>query len=151
MAGRTKSFVRRKRVLALMLGDTSMGMINGYFGPRLLYPIGFSEHKVDQAWLVERTRSIDDKRVDDAFKFVQEQGVTFHWQEAEAEDFTPESTREQLRGYLAVLDLFDEFQADCLGWQYQLGLLPVMPPSDFCEGLLNSALTGSARVTFGSG
>src|SRR4051794_19536717 len=26
--------IRRKRVLALMLGDTSMGMINGYFGPR---------------------------------------------------------------------------------------------------------------------
>src|SRR4051794_18678251 len=42
--------IRRRRVLALMLGDTSMGMINGYFGPRQLYPIGFSEHKVDQAW-----------------------------------------------------------------------------------------------------
>ena len=42
-----------------MLGDTSMGMINGYFGPRLLYPIGFSEHKVDQAWLIDRTRTID--------------------------------------------------------------------------------------------
>src|SRR4051812_35991853 len=27
--------IRRRRVLALMLGDTSMGMINGYFGPRL--------------------------------------------------------------------------------------------------------------------
>ena len=50
--------IRRKRVLALMLGDTSMGMINGYFGPRLLYPIGFSEHKVDQAWL-DRARAID--------------------------------------------------------------------------------------------
>src|SRR5437588_11766791 len=40
--------------------------------------------------------------------------------------------------YLAVLDLLGEFKADCLGWQYQLGLLPVLPPSDFCEGLLNS-------------
>jgi L-fucose isomerase-like protein len=40
--------------------------------------------------------------------------------------------------YLAVLDLVDEFKADCVGWQYQLGLLPVLPPSDFCEGLLNS-------------
>jgi thiopeptide-type bacteriocin biosynthesis protein len=28
--------IHKKRVLALMLGDTSMGMINGYFGPRLL-------------------------------------------------------------------------------------------------------------------
>jgi L-fucose isomerase-like protein len=130
--------IRRRRILALMLGDTSMGMINGYFGPRLLYPIGFSEHKVDQAWLVDRVRQVADSRVDQAFAFVKEKGVTFHWQESGAEDFTPDATRAQLRGYLAVLDLLDEFQADCLGWQYQLGLLKLLPPSDFAEGLLNS-------------
>ncbi|MFO0909918.1 MAG: fucose isomerase [Isosphaeraceae bacterium] len=130
--------IREKRILALMLGDTSMGMINGYFGPRLLYPIGFSEHKVDQAWLVDRVRTISDARVESAFAFVKEKGVVFHWGEADAEDFTSESTREQLRGYLAVLDLLDEFKADCVGWQYQLGLLKLLPPSDFAEGLLNS-------------
>ena len=135
---RSPTAIRRKRVLALMLGDTSMGMINGYFGPRLLYPIGFSEHKVDQAWLIDRVKTVTDARVDDAFKFVQDKGVTFHWSEADAEDFTAEATREQLRGYLAVLDLLDEFKADCLGWQYQLGLLKLLPPSDFAEGLLNS-------------
>lgn len=144
--------IRRKRVLALMLGDTSMGMINGYFGPRLLYPIGFSEHKVDQAWLIEKSKSVKDARVDDAFKFVKDRGVTFHWGESEAEDFTPESTREQLRCYLAVLDLLDEFQADCLGWQYQLGLLKLLPPSDFSEGLLNSHARpeGNGRVVITS-
>jgi L-fucose isomerase-like protein len=130
--------IRRRRVLALMLGDTSMGMINGYFGPRLLYPIGFSEHKVDQAWLIDRMRSVSDDRVADAFRFVQDRGVTFHWQEADAADFTPAATREQLRSYLAVLGLLEEFRADCLGWQYQLGLLKLLPPSDFAEGLLNS-------------
>jgi L-fucose isomerase-like protein len=130
--------IRERRVLALMLGDTSMGMINGYFGPRVLYKLGFSEHKVDQAWLIERTRSIDAKRVDDAFAFVRDRGVTFHWRETDAEDFTEDATREQLRGYLAVLDLMDEFQADCVGWQYQLGLLKALAPSDFAEGLLNS-------------
>ena len=130
--------IRARRVLALMLGDTSMGMINGYFGPRLLNPIGFTEHKVDQAWLISRGKYITDARIDDAFKFVVSKGVKFHWREAGADDFTPEATREQLRMYLAVLDLVDEFQADCLGWQYQLGLLPLLPPSDFCEGLLNS-------------
>ncbi|WZO96579.1 fucose isomerase [Isosphaeraceae bacterium EP7] len=130
--------IRRKRVLALMLGDTSMGMINGYFGPRLLYPIGFSEHKVDQAWLIERAQLVADARVEDAFKFVNEKGVTFHWREQDAEDFTPQSTRDQLRCYLAVLDLMAEFKADCLGWQYQLGLIKALPPSDFSEGLLNS-------------
>ena len=130
--------VKRQRILALMLGDTSMGMINGYFGPRLLYPIGFAEHKVDQAWLLDRAASIDPKRVEDAFRFVEDRGVKFHWGEPEAEDFTADSTKNQLRAYLAVLDLMDEFRADCLGWQYQLGLLNLMPPSDFAEGLLNS-------------
>ncbi len=130
--------IRRKRVLALMLGDTSMGMINGYFGPRLLARHGFAEHKVDQAWLPERMKQVKPERVEQAFRFVQENGVTFHWREKDAADFTEDATRTQLRMYLAVLDLLAEFKADCLGWQYQLGLLPVLPPSDFCEGLLNS-------------
>ncbi|MCH8259658.1 MAG: fucose isomerase [Planctomycetes bacterium] len=138
IADRVAEQFRSRRALALMLGDTSMGMINGYFGPRLLNPIGFTEHKVDQAWIIDRGKSIDAERIDDALDFVKQAGVTFHWGEAEAEDFDEHATREQLRDYLAVLDLIDEFQADCLGWQYQLGLLPLRPPSDFAEGLFNS-------------
>lgn len=130
--------IQRRRILALMLGDTSMGMINGYFGPRVLHRLGFAEHKVDQAWLLERLPAISNQRVEDAFRFVQDRGVVFHWREPDAKDFQESSTREQLRAYLAVLDLVDEFQADCLGWQYQLGLLKLIPPSDFAEGLLNS-------------
>src|SRR5262249_36238627 len=109
LAGAVLEEVRRRRILALMLGDTSMGMINGYFGPRLLSRIGFSEHKVDQAWLIDRTRSIADARVEEAFAYVRDRGVSFHWQEVGSEDFTPDATREQLRGYLAVLDLVNEF------------------------------------------
>jgi L-fucose isomerase-like protein len=121
-----------------MLGDTSMGMINGYFGPRLLAPIGFSEHKVDQAWIIDRGRRIAEDRIDDALAFVKDKGVTFHWGENGADDFDESATREQLRDYLAVLDLVKEFKIDCIGWQYQLGLVPLRPPSDFAEGLLNS-------------
>jgi L-fucose isomerase-like protein len=138
LAAEVVSGIRQKRILALMLGDTSMGMINGYFGPRLLARHGFAEHKVDQAWLPVRVRDIKAKRIDSAFKFVQQKGVQFHWREKGAEDFTEDATRAQLAMYLAALDLLAEFKADCLGWQYQLGLLPVLPPSDFCEGLLNS-------------
>jgi L-fucose isomerase-like protein len=134
---------RRRRALILMLGDTSMGMINGYFGPRLLNKHGFTEHKVDQAWILDRGKRIDEKRIDAALAFVKEKGVRFHWGEAiggetAAGDFTENSTREQLRDYLAVLDMMGEFEADCLGWQYQLGLIPLRPPSDFAEGLFNS-------------
>src|SRR5205807_4088744 len=110
----------------------------GYFGPRLLARHGFAEHKVDQAWLPVRMSRVKPERVEEAFRFVQHQGVEFHWRAPDAADFTEEATRGQLAMYLAVLDLLAEFKADCLGWQYQLGLLPVLPPSDFCEGLLNS-------------
>lgn len=131
--------IRARRILALMLGDTSMGMINGYFGPALLNRVGFTEHKVDQAWIVDRGRNIGRKRIEDAYRFVKEKGVNFHYGEEGAEDFDENATREQLRDYLVVLDLIDEFKADCVGWQYQLGLLNLRPPSDFAEGLLNSA------------
>lgn len=131
--------IRERRILALMLGDTSMGMINGYFGPRLLNRVGFTEHKVDQAWIIDRGRGIARKRIEDALKFVKVNGVTFHYGEEGARDFDENATREQLRDYLAVLDMVAEFKADCVGWQYQLGLLNSRPPSDFAEGLLNSA------------
>ena len=74
LAAKVASDIRRRRVLALMLGDTSMGMINGYFGPRLLHKVGFAEHKVDQAWLIDRGRSIDPKRIEDAYRFVCDKG-----------------------------------------------------------------------------
>lgn len=137
-AGVARGF-RDRRALILMLGDTSMGMINGYFGPRLLNRHFFTEHKVDQAWIIDRGKGISDKRMDDALAFVKARGVMFHWGEPGAEDFTERATREQLRDYLAVLDMINEYRADCLGWQYQLGLLPLRPPSDFAEGLFNSA------------
>lgn len=137
--------IRKKRVLLLMFGDTSMGMINGYFGPRLLNKHGFTEHKIDQAWLVDRGKRISDQRIDDAFKFVIDRGLQFHWGEGPssagaggAGDFNEAASKEQLRDYLVALDLIEEFKADCLGWQYQLGLIPLRPPSDLAEGLLNS-------------
>jgi len=130
--------LRARRALILMLGDTSMGMINGYFGPRMLHKHGFAEHKVDQAWIIDRGRRISESRIDAALAFVKEKGVTFHWGEKDALDFNEQATREQLRDYLVVKDLVEEFKADCLGWQYQLGLIPLRPPSDFAEGLFNS-------------
>jgi L-fucose isomerase-like protein len=130
--------IRARRVLVLMFGDTSMGMINGYFGPRLLNRHGFTEHKIDQAWIIDRGRRIDEKRIDAALAFVRAKGLTFHWKEDGAQDFDETSTREQFRDYFAALDMIHEFEADCVGWQYQLGLIPLRPPSDLAEGLLNS-------------
>jgi L-fucose isomerase-like protein len=127
--------MKKKRPLLMMLGDTSMGMINGYFGPQRLAKVGFSEHKVDQAWIIEAGKQVKDARVSDALAFVRNKGVEFHY----GDDFTEDATRGQLRSYCAVLDFLSEFRADCIGWQYQLGLIRSLAPSDFAEGLLNSS------------
>ncbi len=138
IAARVGDAMHKRRPLALMLGDTSMGMTNGYFGARKLHQLGFAEHKVDQAWLIDYGRQVSQSRIEDALKFVNDKGVTFHYGEKGAKDFDSDATREQLRDYLAVLDIVNEFKADCIGWQYQLGLIKQRPPSDFAEGLLNS-------------
>jgi len=138
LAGQVHEEFRRRRALVLMLGDTSMGMINGCLGPRWLNRVGFAEHKVDQAWIIERGKDIDERRIDDALRFVRDKGVVFHYGIENAQDYDVHATREQLRDYLAVLDLASEFRADCIGWQYQLGLIRSRPPSDFAEGLFNS-------------
>lgn len=69
---------------------------------------------------------------------MKENGVKIHWKEQGAADFDENASREQLRDYLVVLDMVEEYKAHCLGWRYQLGLIPLRPPSDFAEGLLNS-------------
>jgi hypothetical protein len=43
-ARRVAEGFRRRRALLLMLGDTSMGLINGYFGARVLIKHAFTEH-----------------------------------------------------------------------------------------------------------
>src|SRR5262249_816810 len=74
-AGQVADQIKRRRILIMMLGDTSMGMINGYFGPRLLNRHGFTEHKVDQAWIIDRGRRIEERRIDDALRFVKDRGL----------------------------------------------------------------------------
>lgn len=140
IAFKTAEDIRRRRIMMMMLGDTSQGMVNSYFGTRLLTKYGFTENKVDQAWVIEWGKNVSEERIDAALQFVKDKGVTFHWEEEELDggDFREEHTREQLRDYLAVLDMANEFKADCMGWQFQIGLLGLRPASDFAEGLLNS-------------
>ena len=106
---------------------------------------GFTEHKVDQAWIIDRGERIDRQAHRRRASLREGQGRHLPLGRGRAPTTSTErATREQLRDYLAVLDLVGEFKADCLGWQYQLGLIPLRPPSDFAEGLFNSSLP--ARV-----
>ena len=128
--------MRAKRPLAAMLGDTSMGMINGYFGPQRLARVGFSRAQ-DRPGVGDRTGQ-DGRRAPRRRRA--RVRARPRCRVPLRRRLRPSSaTRNQLRDYCAVLDLLGEFRADCLGWQYQLGLIRSLPPSDFAEGLLNSA------------
>ena len=66
--------------------------------------------------------------------------MTFHWGESEARGLrraAPPASSSATTSSCSICS--SEFKADCLGWQYQLGLIPLRPPSDFAEGLFNSA------------
>ena len=80
---------------------------------------------------------------------MKDSGVTFHWGERRARraDFDERATREQLRDYLAVLDLVREFKADCIGWQYQLGFIPLRPPRTSPKGCSTRRAAPRARAT----
>ena len=128
----------------MMLGDTSMGMINGYFGPQRLAKVGFSEHKVDQAWMIEQgktgRRGAHRRRARLRAK-------------TKASSSTTAATSPRTRRAASCATTArcstcsSEFRADCLGWQYQLGLIRSLPPSDFAEGLLNSACRPESNGT----
>ena len=82
--------MRAKRPLAAMLGDTSMGMINGYFGPQRLARVGFSRAQ-DRSGVGDRAGQ-DGRRARASTtrsRSCSDHGVEFHY----GDDFTEEATR----------------------------------------------------------
>ncbi|MEM9243777.1 MAG: fucose isomerase [Pseudomonadota bacterium] len=135
--------IQQNPIISLLFGDTSMGMINGYLGRKIMRQAGFVEHKIDQCWLNDKAPTIEQATIDKAYQWLLDKGVTFHFEEG----FDEESIKLQLRYYYSVLDYLEEFDADCMGWQYQLGMCNSAPPSDFSEGLLNSPIGPEGRET----
>ena len=121
-----------------MLGDTSMGMINGYFGPRLLEPARLHraqgrsgvDHRPRPAH--RRQRASTTPRASCRTRASPSTGAR---RGADGlRRATPRASSSATTWPCSTWS--SEFKADCLGWQYQLGLIPLRPPSDFAEGLL---------------
>ena len=126
--------MKKKRPLLMMLGDTSMGMINGYFGPqRLAKSVSPSTRSIRRGSSSKASRS-SEERIDDALAFVKDKGVN----STTAATSPKKPTRGQLRGYCAVLDLLEGVPRRLHGLAVPARTHPSLPPSDFAEGLLNS-------------
>ncbi len=139
LAARVEDGIRRRRVLALMLGDTSMGMINGYFGPRLLYPIGFSEHKVDQAWLIERDAGRSATRGwTTRFDSSRTGASPFTGRKPTPPTSRPRPPASSFEATSPSSTCSTNSRPTAWAGSTSSGCLKLLPPSDFAEGLLNS-------------
>ena len=65
-------------------------------------------------------------------------GMRFRIGTDEATELTDRQLHEQLKMYVAVLRIADDFGLDAVGIQYQQGLKDLTPASDLPEGLLNN-------------
>jgi hypothetical protein len=70
--------------------------------------------------------------------WLQAAGMTFRIGTDEATELTDRQLHEQLKMYVAVLRIADDFGLDAVGIQYQQGLKDLTPASDLPEGLLNN-------------
>ena len=115
-----------------------MGMINGYFLGRGFEPprLHRTQGRPRRGSSIAAPASTQSASTPPC-AFVKSKGVTFHYWERSADDLDERSTREQLRDYLVVDSSTSSprFKADCLGWQYQLGLIRSPPAVRLRRGL----------------
>ena len=119
-----------------MYGGHSMGMETGYFH---LIPIqrtfGVTSYQIDQLWLVEKMKEVPEEEVEKGFKWLSEMlGDRIRY---DGKMLTPENLKKQLRLYLAMKKVNEEYGFDFCGIKGQRELSEYVCITDVAEMLLN--------------
>lgn len=117
-------------------GGHSMGMETGYFHlTPTLKRLGTTVRQIDQLWLVERMKEIDNKEVEAGFEwFTRILGDRIKY---DGKMLTPETLKTQIRLYLAVKAVNEEKGFDFCGLKGQRELTEYVCLGDVVEMLLN--------------
>lgn len=115
-----------------------MGMYNAIIDDELLNPCGVYKERLSQAALLAEMKLVSNAEARQAYKWLQEKGVTFAVGDDEEIALTEGQVLEQLKMYIAAMRMADFFSCDAIGIQYQQGLKDSAPASDLAEGLLNN-------------
>jgi hypothetical protein len=142
--------LRRDKAIVGVFDEGCMGMYNAIFDDELLNPLGIYKERLSQSALVAEMNLVTDAEVSSVRDWLDQAGLTFHFGTDEASELTESQVTSQLRMYIAVLRMADDFGLDAVGVQYQQGLKDVVPASDLAEGLLNNVERPPVRSRDGS-
>jgi len=119
-----------------MYGGHSMGMETGYFH---LIPIqrtfGVTTYQIDQLWLVEKMKEVPDEEVERGFRWLSEMlGDRIRY---DGRMLTPDTLKRQIRLYLAMRRVNEEYGFDFCGIKGQRELSEYVCITDVAEMLMN--------------
>jgi len=119
-----------------MYGGHSMGMETGYFH---LVPVqrtfGITTYQIDQLWLVEKMREISEQEVERGFKWLNDMlGDRIKY---DGKMLTPETLKKQIKLYLAMKKVNEEYGFDFCGIKGQRELSEYICITDVAEMIMN--------------
>ncbi len=119
-----------------MFGGHSMGMETGYFHlvPFQKY-FGITTYQVDQLWLVREMEKVDEKEVEKGLKWFEE--LLGDRLKYDGRMLTPEKLKTQLKLYLAMRKVCEEWGFDFCGLKGQRDLTEHVIITDVAEMLMN--------------
>jgi L-fucose isomerase-like protein len=127
-----------KRAIAGYLDEMCMGMENGVFDNKLLYPIGIGKENISQSELLARMETVSDNEGKAVIDWLRNKGMIFVTGTDEKNDLTERQLIEQGKMYIAAVRIANKYGVDVIGIQYQQGLKDCCAASDLAEGLLNN-------------
>ncbi len=130
--------LKREKAIIGVFDEGCMGMYNAIVPDHLLHPTGIFKERLSQSALYHETLEVAQADAEQAYRWLLDRGVTFHFGSDEATELTERQVLLQLRMYIAAVRIADDFGCSAIGIQYQQGLKDLLPASDLAEGLLNN-------------
>lgn len=129
-----------------------MGQIYGVVGPRsmemwnkiseadFLKVFGVAKLGFDGLRLAKMAEAVPDDRAQKAVDFLVDNGMELKLGKDPKQELTKDMVLFQMKTYIAILQLKEEFGLDFIGVQDQLDWIMHYPATDLCLGLLNNRL-----------
>jgi len=140
------------RIKAKRIREKLRGQVYGAIGPRsmqmwnkiseadFLRGFGVAREGFDGLRLLKMTEKIKESRAEGAMKFLIDNGMDIRLGNDPAKHLTREMVIFQMKVYLALLELREQYGLDFIGVQDQLDWIEHYPATDLTLGLLNNRL-----------
>lgn len=130
--------LRDDKAILGVFDEGCMGMYNAIIDDELMNPLGIYKERLSQSALWAEMLRTPESEARNALDWLLDRGMRFRFGRDEATELTETQVLQQLKMYIAMLRIADDFGLDAVGIQYQQGLKDLSAASDLAEGLLNN-------------